>query len=64
MAGRTDSGKSTLCRILASYAVRLDRTPIFVDTDVGQCSVSIPGCITAVPLEKSCLSVEVRHILY
>eukprot|EP00607_Mallomonas_marina_P002237 CAMPEP_0182439140 /NCGR_PEP_ID=MMETSP1167-20130531/86253_1 /TAXON_ID=2988 /ORGANISM="Mallomonas Sp, Strain CCMP3275" /LENGTH=405 /DNA_ID=CAMNT_0024632771 /DNA_START=29 /DNA_END=1243 /DNA_ORIENTATION=- len=58
VVGRTDSGKSTISRILASYAVRLDRNPIYVDTDVGQGSVTVPGALCAVPLDKSCLSVE------
>ena len=59
VVGPKDHGKSTTCKILASYAARLDRTPIFVDLDVGQGSLSIPGCICAVPLEKSSLSIEV-----
>lgn len=58
IVGRTDSGKSTLAHILASYAVRLDRTPLFVDIDVGQGSVTIPGCLSAVPLDKLCLNIE------
>ena len=31
-----DVGKSTLCRILLNYAVRLGRRPIYCDIDVGQ----------------------------
>eukprot|EP01036_Dinobryon_divergens_P056254 gene56254-75112_t len=58
IVGRTDCGKSTMSRIITAYAVRLDRTPIYVDIDVGQGSVTIPGAICAVPLDKSCLSVE------
>lgn len=54
-----DQGKSTLAQILASYAVRLDRTPIMIDLDVGQGTFCIPGCITAAPLDKTCLNVEV-----
>jgi polyribonucleotide 5'-hydroxyl-kinase len=59
IVGGTDAGKSSFSHILTAYAVRLDRTPIFVDLDVGQSSISIPGTIAAVPLDKSCLSVEV-----
>ncbi len=40
VVGPTDVGKSTLCRLLVSYASRLGRAPILVDLDVGQ--VSIP----------------------
>lgn len=45
IVGPTDVGKSTLCRILLNYAVRLGRRPIYVDLDVGQGSISIPGTI-------------------
>lgn len=59
IVGPTDHGKSTLARILTAYALRLDRNPIFVDIDVGQPMNAIPGCLTAYPLEKVCLNVEV-----
>ena len=29
-------GKSTVCRLLLNYAVRLGRKPVYVDLDVGQ----------------------------
>eukprot|EP00210_Caulerpa_lentillifera_P005963 g5698.t1 len=45
--GDTDSGKSTLCRILANYGVRTGWTPTYVDLDIGQGSLSPPGCIVA-----------------
>lgn len=51
IAGPSDHGKSTTCRILSSYACRLDRTPIFIDLDVGQTSV-MPGSVCAMPLHK------------
>lgn len=60
IVGPTDHGKSTLARLLTAYALRLDRTPIFVDLDVGQPMNSLPGTLTAYPLEKTCLNVEVR----
>ena len=62
IVGAVDQGKSSLSKILASYAVRLDRTPVYVDLDVGQGALSIPGTICAVPLDKTCLSVEVRTL--
>lgn len=58
VAGPSDSGKSTAARILAAYACRLDRTPVYVDLDVGQSSVAVPGTICATPLNKMGLSVE------
>lgn len=48
VVGPADVGKSTLSRILLNYAVRMGdstRRPIFVDLDVGQGHVSIPGTI-------------------
>lgn len=64
IVGPSDHGKSTLAQILSVYAVRLDRNPVFIDVDVGQGALSIPGCMSAIPLDKSCLSVEVSTIIY
>ena len=36
VAGATDVGKSTVCKILSSYAVRMNRQPCLVDIDIGQ----------------------------
>lgn len=58
VVGPHDNGKSTLSQILLAYATRLDRNPIFIDLDVGLPSISIPGSIAAVPLDKTNLSVE------
>lgn len=52
VVGPCDVGKSTLCRILLNYAVRQGRTPIFVDLDVGQGSISIPGTIGSLLVER------------
>ncbi|OTF71082.1 polyribonucleotide 5'-hydroxyl-kinase Clp1-like protein [Euroglyphus maynei] len=52
VAGPTDVGKTTFCRILLNYAVRNDRIPIYVDLDLGQGSLTIPGNIGAVVIEK------------
>mmetsp|Transcript_25890 Transcript_25890/g.90145 ORF Transcript_25890/g.90145 Transcript_25890/m.90145 type:complete len:300 (-) Transcript_25890:255-1154(-) len=57
VVGPTDSGKTSTCRVLLSYAVRRGRTPAFVDLDVGQGSITVPGVISATPVEKKCLSV-------
>lgn len=52
VVGPCDVGKSTVCRILLNYAVRHGRTPIFVDLDVGQGSISIPGTIGSFLVER------------
>ena len=38
VCGPTDVGKSTLCRLLVNYAVRMGQQPIYIDLDVGQVS--------------------------
>lgn len=58
VVGPSDSGKSTLCRILCAYACRLGRAPTFVDLDVGQGEVSLPGTLAATPMDRAALSVE------
>lgn len=52
VVGPTDVGKSTLCRILLNYAVRQGRRPIYVDLDVGQGRVSVPGTLSALLIER------------
>lgn len=58
IVGPTDSGKSTLSRILCAYACRVGRAPTFVDVDLGQGELSVPGTLAASPLDRACLSVE------
>lgn len=52
IAGPTDVGKSSFCRILLNYAARLGKRPLYIDLDVGQSSASIPGTISILPVEK------------
>lgn len=52
VVGPADVGKSTVTRILLNYAVRMGRRPIYVDLDVGQGQVSVPGTIGAVLVER------------
>jgi polyribonucleotide 5'-hydroxyl-kinase len=58
LAGPTDSGKSTICRTLCAYACRVGRAPTYVDLDLGQGEVSVPGAVAATPLDRLCLNVE------
>ncbi|KAH9642968.1 hypothetical protein HF086_013529 [Spodoptera exigua] len=52
VVGPGDVGKSTLTRILLNYAVRMGRRPIYVDLDVGQGHISVPGTIGALLVER------------
>ena len=52
VVGPNDVGKSTLCKILLNYAAKVNRRPIYVDLDVGQGHISIPGTIGALLVER------------
>ncbi|XP_072961750.1 protein CLP1 homolog [Typha angustifolia] len=58
VVGPTDSGKSTLCRMLLSWACKQSWKPTFVDLDIGQGSITLPGCIAATPVEMPIDAVE------
>ena len=45
-------------RLLLNYAVRMGRSPVFVDLDVGQGSISVPGSIGAVLVERPAIIEE------
>lgn len=51
IVGPTDSGKSTLCKILMNYAIRMEWAPVYVDVDIGQGSIAPPGTIAATPVQ-------------
>ncbi|XP_041847073.1 polyribonucleotide 5'-hydroxyl-kinase Clp1 isoform X2 [Melanotaenia boesemani] len=52
VVGPTDVGKSTVCRMLLNYAVRVGRRPTLVELDVGQSGVSVPGTVSALCIER------------
>jgi len=52
VVGPTDVGKSTVCRILTNYAVRMGRSPVLTDIDCGQGSMGLPGTIGALVVER------------
>ncbi|KAL5582386.1 hypothetical protein UlMin_014828 [Ulmus minor] len=58
VVGPTDSGKSTLSRMLLSWAAKQGWKPTFVDLDIGQGSITIPGCIAATPIKMPIDPVE------
>jgi len=58
VVGQPDSGKTTMTKLLSNYALRLDRKPVLVDLDVDQGLNSMPGSMSAIPLLKSCISVD------
>ncbi|KAF1779967.1 Clp1, N-terminal beta-sandwich domain [Phytophthora cactorum] len=63
VCGPVDSGKSTLTQILANYALRLGEKPTLVELDVGCGCLSVPGTLSASPLDMNSLSIEEDFIL-
>lgn len=47
VAGGSNCGKSTLCKILINYAVKCGWRPIMVELDVTNNEMLLPGCISA-----------------
>jgi len=47
VVGPTDSGKTSLVKLLTAYAVRMERQPMVVNTDPQEGLLSIPGSMTA-----------------
>ena len=45
VVGPADSGKSTLVKILSAYAARAGQSPLVIDLDVGQTSLTVPGML-------------------
>ncbi|KAF5735519.1 hypothetical protein HS088_TW15G01026 [Tripterygium wilfordii] len=58
VVGPTDSGKSTLSKMLLSWAAKQGWKPTYVDLDIGQGSITIPGSIAATPIEMPIDPVE------
>lgn len=51
VVGPTDSGKSSLTRMLLGWASRQGWKPTFIDLDIGQGSITVPGTLVATPIE-------------
>lgn len=51
VVGPCDVGKSTLCKLLVNYATKMGWSPMYVDLDVGQGHITVPGTIGALPVE-------------
>lgn len=52
MTGSNQSGKSTLCKILVNYSLKLGWTPIFCDLDLNNNEISCPGNLSAAMVEE------------
>ncbi|KAG8186351.1 hypothetical protein JTE90_005879 [Oedothorax gibbosus] len=52
VVGPKDTGKTSLCSILLNYATRMGHRPVYLDLDVGQNSITIPGSVGLVDVKK------------
>ncbi|KXS20132.1 Clp1-domain-containing protein [Gonapodya prolifera JEL478] len=52
IVGPSDSGKTSLTKILLNYAIKEGRSPLFVDIDPGEGTVTVPGSLSATPLVR------------
>jgi len=51
IVGPSDVGKSSLSKILINYAARQGWSPLFIDLDLGQNAISVPGTVSAAPID-------------
>lgn len=57
LVGPADSGKTSLARVLTSYAIKMGRNPILVDLDVSQNILSVPGTFAYATMTWDSISV-------
>lgn len=50
VVGSRTTGKTSLCKVLASYSQKMDSTPILVNLDPREGVFALPGSITATPI--------------
>jgi polyribonucleotide 5'-hydroxyl-kinase len=63
LVGPTDSGKTSLSKIFLNYGARKGHQPLFVDLDIGQGSITVPGMISVVPIDKP-IALGVIHFYF
>ena len=52
ITGDASSGKSSICKTLINYSLKLGWTPLLADLDLTQNSISAPGCISAALVDE------------
>ena len=61
ITGSNQSGKSTLCRILTNYSLKLGWTPMLCDLDLNFNEISPPGSIAAALVEEPLPNDDLIH---
>ena len=52
VVGPNNAGKTSLVKMLASYAIKMERQPMVINTDNREGMLSVPGCLTATPFSS------------
>jgi polyribonucleotide 5'-hydroxyl-kinase len=52
ITGGSGSGKTTICKMLVNYSIKLGWTPLLVDIDPIQNIISSPGCLSAALIDQ------------
>jgi polyribonucleotide 5'-hydroxyl-kinase len=60
IVGPSEAGKSSLCKFLTAYAVKLGRTPLLMDLDVSDNCLSPPGSISVCSMDSESVTVETQ----
>jgi polyribonucleotide 5'-hydroxyl-kinase len=58
IVGPKESGKTSLAKVLTAYAVKIGRTPVFVDLDPSDNCITIPGTISACVMDADSITLE------
>eukprot|EP00536_Pseudo-nitzschia_multiseries_P010678 jgi/Psemu1/203840/e_gw1.334.59.1 len=58
VVGPPECGKTTLAKTLVAYACKVGRTPLYVDLDPMDNSISVPGSLAVAPMHQSAVAVE------
>jgi polyribonucleotide 5'-hydroxyl-kinase len=58
IVGPSESGKSSLTKLLTAYATKLGREPIWVDLDPADNALSVPGTLAACPMDRESVQIE------
>lgn len=58
VVGPSECGKSSLVKTLIAYATKVGRTPLWVDLDPMDNSISVPGALAVAPMTSQAVTVE------
>lgn len=60
VVGPSEAGKTSLCKILTAYAVKLGRTPLLMDLDPADNCLGPPGSLSVCSMDSDAVTVETQ----